>query len=68
MTTTPKHCPGWESFKHLKSFVCKCNHCGAEKEIFSDEFTKPHTCGKCGKAIDFGTCSFEAGAGSGSPR
>jgi hypothetical protein len=38
--TTPQHCPGYEQFKHLKSFTCKCPGCGEEKEIFSDEFEK----------------------------
>ncbi|MBW1983043.1 MAG: hypothetical protein JRJ12_17735 [Deltaproteobacteria bacterium] len=68
MTTTPQHCPGWESFKNLKSFVCKCTSCGAEKEIFSDEFNKSHTCPKCGAEIDFASCTFEAGASTPSPR
>jgi hypothetical protein len=68
MVTTPKHCPGWESFKNLKSFTCKCGKCGAEKEIFSDEFNRSHSCGKCGAPIDFGTCSYEAGAAASSPR
>ncbi len=68
MTTTPQHCPGWESFKDLKSFVCKCDSCGAEKEIFSDEFNKSHTCAQCGAIIDFTTCSYEAGGADSSPR
>jgi rubredoxin len=41
--TTPQHCPGYEQFKHLKSFSCKCPSCGEEKEIFSDELEKKHT-------------------------
>ena len=68
MTTTPQHCPGWESFKDLKSFICKCNNCGAEKEIFSDEFNRAHTCAACGTAIDFTACTYEAGGGDSSPR
>ncbi|MBW2581635.1 MAG: hypothetical protein JRD00_12025 [Deltaproteobacteria bacterium] len=68
MSSTPQHCPGYESFKGLKSFVCKCNGCGAEKEIFSDEFNKTHKCAKCGATIDFNTCSFEAGGGDDTPR
>jgi hypothetical protein len=68
MTTTPQHCPGWESFKDLKSFICKCNTCGAEKEIFSDEFNKTHICAKCNTAIDFTACSYEAGGGDSTPR
>jgi len=51
--TTPKHCPGFESFKHLEALTCKCPNCGEEKEIFSDEFNKTHVCKKCGKEIDF---------------
>jgi len=46
--TTPQHCPGYEQFKHLKSFSCNCPNCGEKKEIFSDEFEKKHTCEKCG--------------------
>ncbi|MCF8045865.1 MAG: hypothetical protein K9J83_08380 [Desulfarculaceae bacterium] len=59
--TTPEHCPGFEQFKDLKSFTCKCPQCGAEKEIFSDEFDKPHKCDKCGEKIDFTECKFDAG-------
>ncbi|MDY6908702.1 MAG: hypothetical protein SWC40_01930 [Thermodesulfobacteriota bacterium] len=66
--TTPRHCPGFEQYKDLKSFVCQCPECGAEKEIFSDEFDKKHTCAKCGKAIDFTKCSFYAGGQSDDPR
>lgn len=59
--STPQHCPGYESFKNLKSFICKCTECGESKEIFSDEFDKTHTCVKCGKQIDFDQCTYEAG-------
>jgi uncharacterized protein (DUF983 family) len=59
--STPQHCPGYESFKNLKSFICKCHECGESKEIFSDEFNKNHTCSKCGKAIDFNQCTLEGG-------
>jgi uncharacterized protein (DUF983 family) len=59
--TTPQHCPGWEQFKNLKAFTCKCPNCGKEKEIFSDEFNKTHTCSGCGKEIDFTQCTLEAG-------
>lgn len=59
--TTPQHCPGYESFKNLKSFICKCPACGESKEIFSDEFDKTHTCTKCGKSIDFTQCTLEGG-------
>jgi len=61
-TSTPQHCPGFESFKNLKSFVCKCPNCGKEKEIFSDEFDRRHTCSGCGQEIDFTKCTYEAGA------
>ena len=60
--TTPQHCPGYEQFKHLKSFNCKCPACGQSKEIFSDEFEKKHKCDKCGQEIDFTQCSLEGGA------
>jgi uncharacterized protein (DUF983 family) len=68
MPTTPQHCPGYEAFKGLKSFICKCNNCGAEKEIFSDEFKKSHKCDKCGMSIDFTTCAYEAGGETKTPR
>lgn len=57
--STPKHCPGFQDFKTLKSFICKCPGCGEEKEIFSDEFDKPHKCSGCGKAIDFNQCTLD---------
>lgn len=60
--STPKHCPGFEQFKHLKSFKCKCPKCGKEKEIFSDEFDKKHYCKQCGNEIDFTKCEIEAEA------
>ena len=66
--TTPQHCPGYEQFKNLKSFECKCPHCGREKEIFSDEFEKEHTCAGCGQRIDFTKCCIDAEAGSGDTR
>jgi hypothetical protein len=37
-TSTPQHCPGYQNFKTLKAFTCKCPKCGEVKEIFSDEF------------------------------
>ncbi len=61
MATTPKQCPGFEQFKNLQEFKCKCPECGEEKEIFSDEFEKAHTCAKCGKEIDFTQCTLEGG-------
>lgn len=57
MTTTPEQCPGYDQFKGLKTFTCKCPECGEEKEIFSDEFNKGHKCDKCGKDIDFTKCT-----------
>ncbi|MEJ2588068.1 MAG: hypothetical protein P8165_10940 [Deltaproteobacteria bacterium] len=62
--TTPQHCPGFDDFKHLSSFVCKCPNCGAEKEIFSDEFEKTHKCPKCHQEIDFTQCTLEGEGGS----
>ena len=59
--STPQHCPGYEQFKHLKSFECKCPSCGETKEIFSDEFNKPHLCQSCGKEIDFDQCTLSGG-------
>ncbi len=55
---TPKACPGWERFKSLSSFECKCPECGKTKEIFSDEFEKEHYCHGCQQKIDFTKCTF----------
>jgi hypothetical protein len=66
--STPRHCPGFESFKELSSFICRCQQCGAEKEIFSDEFDREHLCKKCQAKIDFAACEFEAGGETHSPR
>jgi len=60
--TTPQHCPGFESHRHLKSFTCKCPKCGTEKEIFSDEFDKEHFCGNCKQPIDFKQCAIDGEA------
>ncbi|MCX5873565.1 MAG: hypothetical protein NTY51_10100 [Deltaproteobacteria bacterium] len=57
--STPMHCPGFETNKSLSSFTCKCPSCGTEKEIFSDEFDRPHTCKNCKQPIDFSQCSIE---------
>ncbi|MBT8349787.1 MAG: hypothetical protein KJO26_00910 [Deltaproteobacteria bacterium] len=59
--STPQHCPGYENFKSLKSFECKCPNCGETKEIFSDEFDKQHKCSGCGQKIDFTQCTLDAG-------
>lgn len=61
MNTTPKHCPGFERVRNLNSFNCKCTHCGAEQEIFSDEFNQARSCKKCHKPIDFTQCALYAG-------
>ena len=66
--TTPQHCPGYANFKTLKSFTCNCQKCGAEKEIFSDEFDRSHKCGKCGAVIDFTTCTLTGEGKSVAPR
>ena len=65
--STPQHCPGFQAFKNLQSFICKCSNCGTEKEIFSDEFEKKHTCKNCGKQIDFTTCEAYGGGETKSP-
>ena len=62
--TTPQHCPGFQDFKNLKSFICKCPGCGQEKEIFSDEFDREHACKGCGQPIDFTQCTLEGSAGA----
>ncbi len=28
--STPRHCPGFEQFRNLKSFLCDCPNCGKE--------------------------------------
>ena len=60
--TTPQHCPGFEQFRHLKSFICRCPNCGKKIEIFSDEFDKKHICKECGKEIDFKQCVLDGEA------
>jgi uncharacterized protein (DUF983 family) len=52
----------------LSAFTCKCPECGAEKEIFSDEFNRAHNCTACGKPIDFTQCSLEGSASASDPR
>jgi ribosomal protein S27E len=59
--TTLKHCPGFPDFKQLRSFDIKCPNCGQEKEVFSDEFDRKHTCSGCGKEIDFTQVTLETG-------
>ena len=65
--STPQHCPGFEQFRNLKSFTCKCPDCGQEKEIFSDEFDKSHICSACKKEIDFTQCTLEGQASRSEP-
>ena len=67
-TTTPAHCPGFQQNRDLSAYTCKCPACGAEKEIFSDEFNRPHTCTGCGKPIDFTQCTLEGSTSASDPR
>jgi len=41
---------------------------GAEAEIFSDEFDRPHMCKGCGKKIDFTQCELTGEAKTTAPR
>lgn len=66
--STPRHCPGLEEFKNLKSFLCNCPSCGKEIEIFSDEFDKKHVCRGCQKEVDFGKCTLRAAGADETPR
>ena len=66
--TTPRHCPGFEQFKDLKSFICQCPRCGKKVEIFSDEFDRKHICKGCQKEIDFGKCDLTGAASTPGPR
>jgi hypothetical protein len=66
--STPQHCPGFERFRDLKSFLCNCPHCGKGIEIFSDEFDRKHTCKGCRKEIDFTKCTIRAEAATETPR
>jgi len=68
ISSTPQHCPGFQQFKNLSAFTCRCPECGAENEIFSDEFDRSHTCQSCHKPIDFTQCSLEASGNSKEPR
>ena len=66
--TTPAHCPGFQQFRSLSAFSCKCPECGREKEIVSDEFNRPHTWAGCGKLIDFSRCSIDGSTEKTDPR
>ena len=59
---SPQHCPGLESNKSLKTYMCKCSGCGKETEVFSDELEKKQTCGNCGIALDVSHCKKDAEA------
>lgn len=67
MISIPRHCPGFQELRNLKSFTCQCNHCGEPLEIFSDEFDRPHYCAGCGQQIDFAQCVLEGAAGTSEP-
>lgn len=62
--TTPMHCPGFERLRNLTSFICRCGKCGAEAEIFSDEFDRTNTCRECREPIDFQKCAWHASGGN----
>lgn len=68
MNTPSSHCPGFESFRELKSFLCKCHRCGTEVEIFSDEFNRRHTCKICKEELDFSQCEYVGGGSNSAPR
>lgn len=63
MNLIPGHCPGFEQNKILKTFACKCPDCGAEAEIFSDEFDRIHKCKKCKGKIDPKSCVISGSGG-----
>ncbi len=62
MTDSTQHCPGLETHKTLKSLMCKCDKCGAENEIFSDETNRPHKCDECGAVLDVSRCRIDGQA------
>jgi len=66
MTDATQHCPGFQSNKNLKSFMCKCDACGKEKEIFSDEMDREQRCA-CGAKLDFSKCQAGGQAGNIAP-
>jgi ribosomal protein S27E len=45
----------------------KCESCGTEKEIFSDELDRPQKCDGCGAALDVKKCRIDAQAGGVAP-
>jgi hypothetical protein len=58
-----KHCPGFEQFRKLTSFICRCPGCGTEMEIFSDELSRPRLCPQCREQVDFQQCAWHASGG-----
>lgn len=48
----PKHCPGFERFRDLKSFTCRCHVCGTEIEFFTDKIDRVPFCSRCHNPID----------------
>lgn len=68
MNTSTSHCSGFELFRDLKSYLCKCHRCGTEVEIFSDEFTRRPNCKYCKEPLDFSKCAFSGGGSDPSPR
>ena len=66
--TTPQHCPGFEQFRDLESFMCNCPNCNSKIEIFSDEFDKKHHCPACKSEIDFTQCTLEGSGKTPAPR
>lgn len=52
-----QECPGSQRFKKPYPEMFKCRRCGAEVEIWSDEFSAPcHQCGITVKRADTGQC------------
>ena len=68
MNTPNTHCPGFETFRDLKSYSCKCPNCGTEIEIFSDEFNRDHQCKKCHHLLDVNQCEYAGGGSDLTPR
>jgi uncharacterized protein (DUF983 family) len=67
MVDSTQHCPGLQAHKALKSLMCKCDSCGAEKEIFSDELDRQHHCDACGAALDVSRSRIDGQAGGVTP-
>jgi ribosomal protein S27E len=67
MIDSTQHCPGLQAHKTLKSMIVKCDSCGTEKEIFSDELDRPQKCDNCGTALDVKKGRIDAQAGGVAP-